>query len=338
MNKSLSFGELIQLIENIFVTHGLEPQAARCVAEVVAAAERDGSHSHGLARLEGYVSTLKSGWVNRSARPQVNRVAPGLVVTDADNGFAQIAVAASRQALLESVRRQGIAALAVRNSHHFGALWSDVEPYGEEGFIAIAAVNTRSYMTVWGGREKVLGTNPMAFACPRRAHPPVVWDQASSTVSHGEVLLAATAGRDVPSGAGVDAAGVPTIDPNAILRGGGLVPFGGYKGAAIAFMVEVLSAAVTGGRFGFDDRVSQFPGGKTSHAGELLIILDPLRTVGEGYFDRIEELLARLRRSGVERLPGDQRYLRRRKSAEDGISVPRERYEMMMRLGGEPLG
>lgn len=334
MTVKMKFADLARMIERVFVAQGLSESGARIVAGVVAAAERDGAHSHGLMRLEGYVSTLRSGWVNLNSSPRVNDVAPGVIMADADNGFAQIACAASRPLLLQKVRQQGIATLAVRNSHHFAALWPDVEWLAEQGFIAITAVNTRSYMIVWGGKKKILGTNPMAFACPRKGHLPVVWDQASSPISHGDLLLAVKSNRSLAPGIAVDAEGEATIDPNAVLKGGAFLPFGGVKGSSIAFMIEILAAAVTGGRFGFDDRVADFPGGKTSHAGQLIIALDPVRSAGQGYFERLEEFLARLRDSGVKRLPGDRRYDRRRQSEAEGIAVATEHYETMSKYLG----
>jgi delta1-piperideine-2-carboxylate reductase len=330
MTVKMRFGELAQLVEQILVRHGLAARGARIVAHVVAAAERDGSYSHGLARLSGYVSTLRSGWVSGSAVPDVVSVAPSLVVTDARNGFAQIALADSRDMLVEKARGQGIAALAIKNSHHFAALWPDVETFAEERLIAVSTINTRSYMIVWGGKQRILGTNPLAFACPRRDGLPVVWDQASSPMSQGDVLLAAKDNRLLAPGVAVDAEGNKTLDPNAFLGGGAFLPFGGHKGSSIAFMVEILSAAVTGGRFGFDDRVADFPGGKTSHAGQFVMVLDPVQTAGSDFFDRVEELLARIKASGVTRLPGDRRYARRRRAALDGIPVSLDQYETMM--------
>ena len=334
MQKTLTFHDLAQLVERVLLAHGLHQNGAKILGEIVAAAERDGSHSHGLTRMEGYVSTLRSGWVNPSSRPRVMDVAPGLIVTDADNGFAQVALAESRQLLLEKAKQQGIAGLAIKGSHHFAALWPDVEPFAEQGLIALSTVNTRNYMVVWGSKKKVLGTNPMAFACPRKEHLPIVWDQASSAVSHGDILLAAKAGLDLRPGVGVDVNGAATIDPHALLEGGALLPFGGAKGAAIAFMVEILSAAVTGGRFGFDDRVAEHPGGKTSSAGQLVVVVDPVQTAGEQFFDRVEEFLARLKASGVERLPGDRRYELRRRANVEGIHIPMERYEAVVKLLG----
>jgi delta1-piperideine-2-carboxylate reductase len=330
MTRRMSFDELSQLIERVFIRLGLEATGARQVAKVVAAAERDGSYSHGLSRIGGYVSTLKSGWVNLSARPRVTDIAPGLVLTDADNGYSQIALADSRKLLVEKVRQQGIAGLAIRNLHHFAALWPDVETFAEEKLIALTTLNTRSYMIVWGGNKKILGTNPMAFACPRREKSPVVWDQASSPMSQGDVLLASKDKRKLPLGFAVDADGNATVDPDAFLGGGAFLPFGGHKGSAIAFMIEILSAAVTGGRFGFDDRVAEFPGGRTSHAGQFIMLLDPVRTAGLDFFDRVEDLLAHLQASGAKRLPGDRRYAQRLRSLSEGIPVSSEHYDTMM--------
>jgi delta1-piperideine-2-carboxylate reductase len=332
MIRNMRFSELSRLIERILAKHGLAQDNARIIADVVAAAERDGSFSHGLTRLNGYISTLESGWVDGAAVPDVINAAPGLVVTNANNGFAQIALAKSRPLLVEKTRKQGIAAVAIRNSHHFAALWPDIEPLAEEQLIALTTINTRIYMSVWGGKKKILGTNPMAFACPRRGNPPVIWDQASSPMSHGDLLLASKEKRQISSGVAVDANGNSTIDPDEMLKGGAFLAFGGHKGSAIAFMIEILSAAVTGGRFGYDDRVSGFPGGKTSHAGQFVMALDPLQTTGKEFFDRVEEFLARLRASGVKRLPGEHRYARRKLAEADGIPISSEHYETMQNL------
>lgn len=332
MIPNVSFSELSHLLEQVLAKRGLTPDGARIIADVVAAAERDGSYSHGLTRLVGYISTLESGWANGGAVPNVKDAAPGLVVTDANNGFAQIALAKSRPLLVEKARQQGIAALAIRNSHHFAALWPDIEPFAVDGLIAITTINTRSYMNVWGGTKKILGTNPMAFACPRREHPPIVWDQASSPISHGDLLLASKEKRRLSPGVAVDSEGHPTIDPDDVLKGGAFLPFGGHKGSAIAFMVEILSAAVTGGRFGYDDRVSKFPGGKTSHAGQFVMVMDPLQTAGSDFFDRVEEFLARLKASGVKRLPGEHRHIRRKRAEVEGIPIPPEHFQTIQDL------
>jgi delta1-piperideine-2-carboxylate reductase len=319
MAQTVSVDELTEIVSRILVGHGVRPDNATPVAETVAAAERDGAASHGLLRLPGYVATLRSGWVDGNATPAVVDVAPGLVATDAANGFAQPALRASAPLLRDKARSQGIAALAIRDSHHFAAVWPDIEPFAVDGFITLAVVNGRRRMVVWDGKRKIFGTNPMGFACPRPGKLPLVWDQASSVMAQGEILLAAQHGEKLPAGVALDAEGNPTIDPQAMLDGGSVLPFGERKGSSIAFMVEVLAAALTGGNFGFEDRSADYPGAQTSKAGQTVILIDPTRLPGNRFFERIESLFAAIAESGVSRLPAERRYAQRERSLRDGI-------------------
>lgn len=322
--ERMSSSELVALIFRVLTRHGVSDENARILAEVVSAAERDGTLSHGLLRLPGYVSTLKSGWVDGRAVPQITDAASSMLVADGKNGFAQVALQAARPTLEAKARDNGVALLAIHNCHHFASLWPDIEPFAENGLVAFACLNSRSRLVVWGSREKALGTNPMAFACPRKGRPPIVWDQASSVLSQGELLLAARESRPVVSGAGLDRNGQTTQNPQEILNGGSFLPFGGHKGADIAFMVEVLAGAVTGARFGFEDEAFKFPGALTCNTGEFVLLIDPTKSAGPTFFSRIESVLENLAARGVGRFPGERRHRNRAKSQASGIEVPAE--------------
>jgi delta1-piperideine-2-carboxylate reductase len=259
--------------------------------------------------------------VDGDATPVVEDAAPGLVATDAAKGFAQPALRASAPLLRDKARSQGIAALAIRRSHHFAAVWPDIEPFAADGFIALAMVNGRRRMVVWDGKRKILGTNPMGFACPRPGGLPLVWDQASSVMAQGEILLAAQCGEELPAGVALDADGNPTTDPRAMLDGGSVLPFGGHKGSSIALMIEVLAGALTGGNFGFEDRSAEYPGAETSNAGQAVVLIDPTRLPGNRYFERIENLFTAITDSGISRLPAERRYAQRERSLRDGIAL-----------------
>jgi delta1-piperideine-2-carboxylate reductase len=332
MTVTLRVEALTDLLVRALVAHRMSPENARIVASVVAAAERDASRSHGLFRLPGYIATLRSGWVDGMARPKVADAAPGVVATDAMNGFAQVALAASRDLLERKAREVGIASLAIRNSHHFAALWADVEPFAEAGFVAMAFVNARGRIAPFGAKRKLLGTNPMAFACPRQGGLPMVWDQASSGTAHGEILLAARAGHTIPEGVAVDVEGHPTTDPEAVLQGGAMLPFAGHKGSAIALMVEIMAAALTGGRFGFEDHSADFPGAETSNAGECIILIDPRHFAGADFAERLDGLFSHLSAGGVARLPADRRHAARAKADQLGITVTQSTYEYLCSL------
>ena len=319
----ISFDALVSLLETIFRKAGMADWVAAVQARNCAGAERDGSKSHGLFRVPGYVSTLASGWVDGHAEPVVEDAADAFVRVDAMNGFAQPALARGTPLLLEKVKRSGIALLAIHNSHHFGALWPDVEPFAERGLVALSFVNSFACVVPVGGRKPVYGTNPIAFAAPRAGGDPIVFDQSSSALANGDVRMAAREGRALPQGSGVDRTGAPTTDPKAILDGGALLPFGGYKGASLAMMVEILAAALTGGQFSFEVDWSAHPGAETPRTGQLLIVIDPEAGGGRRFAERVEQLIGRIRDAGQERLPGDRRHDNRRAAERDGIPIQR---------------
>ena len=318
---AISFADLTLLLQQIFERHGTSSEVAKVLAYNCASAQRDGSHSHGVFRIAGYLSSLASGWVNGQAVPKVEDAASGFVRVDAGGGFAQPALAAARSLLIEKARSAGIAVLAIRNSHHFAALWPDVEPFADEGLVALSVVNSMTCVVPHGAQRPLFGTNPIAFAAPRAGGDPIVFDLATSAIAHGDVQIAKRQGQQLPPGMGVDREGQPTCDPAAILDGGALLPFGGHKGSALSMMVELLAAALTGGNFSFEFDWSQHPGAQTPWTGQLLIVIDPSHLGGGRFAQRSGELVRQMQAVGLERMPGDRRYRTRAKSLEHGIPL-----------------
>ncbi|RMP39084.1 Malate/L-lactate family dehydrogenase [Pseudomonas amygdali pv. lachrymans] len=232
------------------------------------------------------------------------------------------------------MRSAGIAVLAIRNSHHFAALWPDVEPFAEQGLVALSMVNSMTCVVPHGARQPLFGTNPIAFAAPRAGGEPVVFDLATSAIAHGDVQIAAREGRLLPAGMGVDREGRPTEDPRAILDGGALLPFGGHKGSALSMMVELLAAGLTGGNFSFEFDWSKHPGARTPWTGQLLIVIDPDKGSGQHFALRSEELVRQLHGAGQERLPGDRRYSERARSMAHGIDIAEADLERLQGLAG----
>ena len=332
--QRIPFTQLRETLARIFERHGTSPQVAALLADNCASAERDGAHSHGVFRMPGYLSTLASGWVDGRAVPEVQDAAPGFIAVDARNGFAQPAYAAARELLVAKARANGIALLAIRNSHHFAALWPDVEPLAEQGLVGLALVNSMACVVPHGGTRPLFGTNPIAFAAPREGHPPLVFDLATSAMAHGDVQIAAREGRQLPPAHGVDAAGQPTCDPRAVLDGGALLPFGGHKGSALSMMVELLAAALTGGNFSFDFDWSGHPGAQTPRTGELIIAIDPAKSAGRSFAQRCNDLVEAMAGAGQQRQPGQQRQRQRAQSLREGVPLPAATWAELQRLAG----
>lgn len=325
--------EALEKVAAVLGAHGYAHPVARVLAANCLAAQRDGSHSHGLFRLKDYLATMADGTVNGHPAPRVEDVAPGFVRVDADNGFAQVALESARRLLTDKVHQNGIAILAIRNSHHLGALYLDVERFADEGFVALAVVNSGLFAAPPGARRAVYGTNPMAFAAPRASGSPVVFDQASSTMAHGDLQIAAQRGARLPESFGIDSRGCPTDDPNAILNGGALSTFGGHKGASIALMVEILCAALVGADFSHQLPAQGLTHARTARTGETIIVIDP-RAGASGLpplRERVDDLVDALTDAGQARIPGDRRVRARRESG-DTVNMDESQWARIQEL------
>ncbi|MBK8324230.1 MAG: Ldh family oxidoreductase [Betaproteobacteria bacterium] len=322
--------ELLSRVQRALVANGFAEAIAAPIARSITACERDGTLSHGLLRLPGFVESVRSGWADGKAMPVEVSRSPSMLVLDAMNGFTHYALENARGTIMAKASRTGTVVLLIRNAHHFSALWPDIEGFAREGFVAFSCVTSRARLTAWSGGGPVFGTNASAFACPRAEGDPVVWDQAASILSQGDLLLAVKEGRRIPLDVGVDANGEPTDDPNAILKGGALHPFGGRKGASIAFMVEILASALSGGVFGYE---SPAQGTMPSKGGQFLMLIDP-RRAGADVATRVEGLVDAVHAAGSPDLPGSRRYRRRAQAFTDGILVSDETMAMLDRLAG----
>lgn len=293
---------------------------AASVARALVACEADGLKGHGLSRLPSYAAQAKVGKVNGFADPVVTQPRPGIVAVDAAHGFAFPAIEAALSALPPVVRAQGVAAAPIRRSHHCGAAGHPVEKLAEAGLAALMFANTPGAIAPWGGSKPLFGTNPIAFACPRPGHAPVVIDLSLSKIARGNIMAAQQRGEKIPQGWALDEAGEPTTDPDAALRGS-MLPLGDAKGAVLALMVELL-VGMTGANFAAEASSFLDAKGPPPGTGQLIVAFDPAALGGEHTLARLAELAATAEAEPGARLPGSRRLAARRKAAAEGLPVP----------------
>lgn len=300
------------------------PQNAASVARALVAAEVDGLKGHGLARIESYTAQSAAGKIDGHAVPDLQVRCPGAIMVDAKNGFAYPAIDAACAALPDACAKTGVAAAAITRSNHAGAVGHHVEALAGAGLIALFFANTPKAMAPWGGQRPLFGTNPIAFAAPRRSGPPIIVDMALSEVARGKILNAAQKGEPIPEGWAVDADGNPTSDAKAALSGT-LMPIGGAKGAALAMMVEILAVTIAGANLSTEATSFFEAEGAPSGVGQFMIAIDPEAFAGRSrVLDRIEAMAAGFEDNGSARLPGARRPDLRDTAARLGISVERQ--------------
>ena len=307
---SLTLDEIYALAHDTMVANGCDDTNASALADIVTRAERDGSHSHGLFRVPGYVKALRSGKVDGKAKPIVTRRTPAVVHVDGGGCFAPLAQAMGLEMLAEAAGEVGAAALSLTNIHHFAALWPETEYLADRGLVGIACTAYMPMVAPAGSKEKLFGTNPISFAWPRPGKTPVCYDMATASMAMGDIQIATRDGKTVPPGTGLDADGNPTTDPAEIEKGV-ILPFGGYKGSAIALMVELLAAGLTGETFSYEAAENDNHDGGPPRGGEMVIALSPAVIAGEGWDSHAEAFMERLTSLEGVRVPGDRRHKNR---------------------------
>ncbi len=311
------------LAERALAACGATASNARSTARALVAAEVDGQAGHGLARVPSYAAQVKAGKVKGDAVPTALRTRPASLRIDAHGGFAYPALDLAIEQLPAIARETGVAAAGIYASHHIGQAGLAVERLADRGLVALIVSNTPRAMAFHGGTKPMMGTNPLAFAAPIAGRAALVIDLSLSLVARSKIVAAQKAGRKIPTDWAIDAAGAATDDPSAALAGA-LLPASGSKGAALALMVEVLCAALAGGRYGWEASSFLDDRGDPPGVGQMLVALDPDAFAGPGYGARMAGLVAAVGAEPGVRLPGERRLEQRARARAEGLAISPE--------------
>jgi (2R)-3-sulfolactate dehydrogenase (NADP+) len=320
---SLLLADATEWVASAFMRHGCSADNAQSVARALVAAEADGLKGHGFSRVPTYLQMVKSSKIDGRARPSATRPRPAVLAIDAACGFAYPAIDLAVEQLPKLASEQGIAIAAIRRSNHCGAAGLPCEALARKGLVVLLFANTPSAMAPWGGRQPVFGTNPIAFAAPLEGREPAVVDLALSKVARGPIAAAKQRGETIPEGWALDIDGSPTSDPAKALQGT-MIPLGDAKGAALAFMVEILAACLTGANLAFE--ASSFLDGEGGPplTGQLLLAIDPAAFGHRKFGERMATLISAIEAQQGTRLPGARRLASRARAAREGLAIPPE--------------
>ena len=308
---SLTLNEILELAKKTLLANGCDEENASILADTIMRAERDGSVSHGLFRLPAYVAGLKSKKINGKARPELENVAPSIIKVLGNNAVAPMVLSLGLPAVIDLAKKNGVAVLAIKNSHHMAALWPETEAIAEAGLVGIACTSYKPAVAPAGATKPLYGTNPISFAWPRPGKTPVVYDMATASMAMGEVQIAKREGHKVPIGTGLTKEGKETTDPGEIADGGVILPFGGYKGSSIAMMVELLAGALIGENFSFETAAKDNNDGGPPSGGEFIIAISPEKISGNGWDKHADEFFSKMSAMEGVRLPGERRHKNR---------------------------
>lgn len=320
--ETLSIAEARHRVEKTLMASGVSADNAESVARALVEAEIDGQSGHGLRRVASYAAQAAAGKVDGSAEPVIRRAAPGALHVDVADGFYYPAFDRVMGMLPQMAKDQGVAMAGFFRSHHCGVAGHSVERLADVGCVALMFANTPAAMAAWGGAKRLFGTNPIAFAAPLADRPPLVIDLSLSRVARGKIVAARDRGEPIPEGWAVDADGNPTTDAARAVEGA-MLPIGDAKGSALALIVELLAAGMTGANYASEATSFLDAEGAPPGTGQLIIALST-EGLTTNALQRFEQMAAWIKADSGARLPGTRRLALRETAQKQGLKVERE--------------
>ena len=320
---------------------GVPGADSREVSACLTKAELRGVDSHGMVRLPVYARRVQARVVK--ARPAI-RLLPSTgaaALIDGDNGLGPVVGSRAMEAALNLAREHAVGFVGVRNSNHFGPAAYYVEKAVAQGCIGLAISNAPPNMAPFGGKSRLLGTNPIAVGVPAGNEDPLIFDASTSVVARGKIIVAAHTRTPIPEGWAIDPDGYPTTDPERALAGA-VLPFGGPKGSAISFIIDVFCGVLTGASFASHLNTLENLGAVQNIGHVLAAVRTDLFLPAEEFSRRMDDILKMLKASppapgSGERVlvPGEIELVSERRNREEGIPMVEPVVAQLASLGEE---
>ena len=319
----VSYDEMKRELSRVLQKHGVDKERAALSAGLFADASRDGIYSHGLNRFPAMINMIQKGDIDVQAEATLAAGLGALEQWDGNRGIGNLNAQKCMQRAVALAKEHVIGVVGLRNTNH----WMRAGNYGlmaaEAGCIGILWTNTLPNMPPWGGQDPKLGNNPIVFAVPN-GDEPMLLDIAMSMFSYGKLETYAREGRELPLDGGFDENQQFTRDAAAILKTQQALPFGLWKGSGLALALDLVTAAVSGGRT--TREVGELP--RETQISQMFIAIDISQLPNsEAYTQQVKETLLDLQTSTPRdankppTYPGQHMMAVRRDNMANGIPV-----------------
>ena len=309
---------------------GVGESDARTTADVLVTTDTWGTFTHGTKALRAYIRRLRGGGLRKNGTPRIVEEGPAWALVDGDSSLGMVSSVFAMNVAMAKATTAGIALVGLRNNCHYGAAGYYASMAIPKNMIGLSMANDIPTVNAPGARGPVMGSNPFGFAVPAGQEKPIMLDMATSTVAGGKVFAAAALGKTIPGQWLLDVDAQPTTDPTLFPHAGSLTPLGGYKGYGIAFLIEVLSAILTGASIRWQVLSWTFsdPSKPTGHGAAFIAIniasFMPIEQFKTRMDQTIREIRASEKAGGADRiyLPGEMEWEQRERSLSEGIELP----------------
>jgi hydroxycarboxylate dehydrogenase B len=320
----LSSEKLNALTRQIFVEKGASYRDAGIVSELLVKANLAGHDSHGVIRIASYLKAIDDGKLNPRAKGVIEGDHDAVTTINGNWGFGQVVATDGMRTAIEKAKKFGVSAVTIYNCWHIGRMADYCLMAVEQGMIGMTAVNSVPSVSPFGGVERIFNPSPLGAGVPSGAEREFMLDISMSVCAQGKIDVKRARGEQLPAGWIIDKDGKPSTNPADFYDGGSILPVGGdvgYKGYGLAFLIDILSGALTG------NGCASSPGFRGGN-GVFMLVLDVSRFVDLDVFkERMREVTARVKTSRKAPnvsdilIPGEPEFMTEEARLRDGIFI-----------------
>jgi len=339
---TVAYADLLYLSARLLEHAGCPRPTAETVAAFFVEADLRGVGVQGVDYLPLILRNLRNGMIKPEAKPRIMKDKGACVLVDGGGGFGQIASVFAADVAVERAREFGVGVVGIHDAYDVYMLGVYAARMAERDTIGIVMSTGASLVHPYGGTERRLSTNPLAFGIPRGANAPIIFDMSTSALSNARIRHAAYHGEQVPRGSGLTVDGRPTTNPREIQRGA-ISPLAGHKGFGLAICVAMLCGPLTASSIGkslagwYDD-----PEGDTGPMGHFFMAIDPSKFLPiEEFKQRAEDYIEEIKGSRLApgfteiRIPGERQYKCKQESLKKGARILQATWKNLIRIAEE---
>ncbi len=344
--RHISFADLKSFCKQVYQRVGVPDDEADIVADLLVRADLRGVETHGVTRLPIYIQRLQRGYVRAECKMTIVKEKGATAFVEAHGSMGHVVSYRAMEMVIQKAMEFGMGWVSVKDSGHFGVAGLFPMMALEKGLIGYVVTNSAPMMAPYGGRERILGNNPLSFAFPADRYPAIVLDMSISVVSSGKLILCRKKGEKIPLGWAYDKDGLPTEDPYEGYEGGGfLAAIGEYKGYGMILAHEMLTSVLTGGKWTQYIK-SLYEEDRTGIQGTChsFMAIDPDCFAGREKFKKdMDQYIQTIKESRKAKnaeeilMPGEPEYRTEAKRLKEGIPLAPATTKELVTLGG-PFG
>lgn len=298
---------LVELLEKL----GISENDSKTIIECYLEADLCGVNTHGINILPAHIKKITENKYNISPKFEISKGNNCYSVYDGQNSIGPVSANFGMKLAIEKAKEFGIHTVFSYNNNTMGPLFYYNSLALDENMIGITICNSPPAMAPINGKDKKIGTNPMAISVPANKEKPIILDLATSSVAKSRIKQFLLEGKSIPLGWATDSNGEDTSNPKEALNGL-VLPMAGYKGYGIAMMIDILSGVLSGA--GYLDKVNRFydDTNKCMNVGFTFIAINPKIIYGDDFYNAIDEYIKEIKEStpkgkNIIRLPGEDR-------------------------------